>query len=45
LFLHLIDNGDELAASLHFYQNVVSEADQDAFVACLFQTFGEAVAL
>ena len=45
LFLHLIDNGDELAASLHFYQNVVSEADQDSFVACLFQTFGETVAL
>lgn len=43
LFLHLIDNGDELAASLHFYQNVVSEKDQESFVARLFQTFGETV--
>ncbi len=45
VFLHLIDNGDELAASLHFYQNVVSEADQESFVACLFQIFGETVGI
>lgn len=43
IFLHLIDNGDQLDASLHFYQNVVSEADQDSFVACLLQIFGETV--
>ncbi len=43
VFLHLIDNGDELNASLHFYQNVVSEKDQESFVGRLFQTFGETV--
>ena len=43
IFLHLIDNGDQLDASLHFYQNVVSEQDQESFVVRLFQAFGETV--
>jgi hypothetical protein len=45
IFLHLIDTGDELNASLHFYQDVVSEKDQDSFVARLFQTLGETVGI
>jgi len=43
LFLHLMDYGSEMAASLHFYENVVSKPDQDAFTAMLFQTFDDVV--
>jgi hypothetical protein len=43
LFLHLIDNGGDMSASLHFYQNVVSEADQESFVGLLLQAFAETV--
>ena len=43
IFLHLMDKGEELSASLHFYQNVVSPADQELFVARLFQSFDETV--
>jgi len=43
LFLHLMDFGHEISASLHFYRNVVSEADQKAFTAMLFRVFDEAV--
>jgi hypothetical protein len=43
LFLHLMDLGHEISASLHFYRNVVSEADQQAFTAALFQGFDESV--
>ena len=43
LFLHLIDNGADMSASLHFYQDVVSEADQESFVGALFQAFAETV--
>ena len=43
LFLHLIDNGADMSASLHFYQDVVSEADQASFVGALFQAFAETV--
>jgi hypothetical protein len=43
LFLHLMDYGSEMSASLHFYENVVSKPDQDTFTAMLFQTFDDAV--
>lgn len=43
IFLHLIDNSDQLDASLHFYQNVVSQQDQESFVVRLIQAFGETV--
>jgi hypothetical protein len=43
LFLHLMDYGSEMAASLHFYENVVSKPDQDSFTAMLFQTFDDVV--
>ncbi len=39
LFLHLMDYGSDGAGSLHFFG--VSEADQESFIAALFQTFGE----
>jgi len=32
-----------MAASLHFYENVVSKPDQDSFTAMLFQTFDDVV--
>jgi hypothetical protein len=38
-----MDKGEELSASLHFHQNVVSPADQELFVARLFQSFDETV--
>jgi hypothetical protein len=44
LFLHLMDYGSEMAASLHFYEAVVSKPDQDSFTALLFQTFTDVVA-
>jgi hypothetical protein len=43
LFLHLSDEGSQASASLHFYQNAVSPADQKLFVDLLFQVFGEVV--
>ncbi|HEY4078845.1 MAG TPA: condensation domain-containing protein [Rhizomicrobium sp.] len=43
LFLHLMDFGYEMSASLHFYRNVVSEADQQAFTAMLFRVFDESI--
>ena len=43
LFLHLIDTGGEISCSLHFYQNVVDETDQDSFTAILFQTFSDVI--
>ena len=45
LFLHVMDMGHEAALSLHFYQGVVSPADQDSFTAMLFQVFAESVPL
>lgn len=45
LFLHLIDTGGEISCSLHFYQNVVSEADQERFTAILFQTFSDVIGI
>lgn len=43
LFLHMIDNGGDMSCSLHFFQDVVPEADQERFTAILFQTFSEVV--
>lgn len=43
LFLHMIDIGGEISCSLHFYQNVVDEADQERFTAALFQTFSDVI--
>jgi hypothetical protein len=45
LFLHLIDMGGEISCSLHFYQDVVREADQDKFTAILFQTFSDVIGI
>jgi hypothetical protein len=45
LFLHTIDTGGELSCSLHFYQDVVNEADQESFTAALFQTFSDVIGL
>lgn len=45
LFWHLNDTGQEVMASLHFFQGAVSPADQDSFTAILFKTFSEAVAV
>jgi hypothetical protein len=43
LFLHVMDMGHQAALSLHFYQGVVSPADQDSFTAMLFAVFAETV--
>jgi len=43
LFLHVNDTGQEVIMSLHFYQGVVSPADQESFAAQLFQVFAETV--
>jgi hypothetical protein len=43
LFLHLMDYGTEMSASLHFFENAVSKPDQDSFTAMLFQTFHDVV--
>ena len=43
LFLHVIDMEQEAGVSLHFYQGVVSPADQDSFTALLFEVFAETV--
>jgi hypothetical protein len=43
LFLHVNDTGHEVHMSLHFYQGVVSPADQENFIAQLFRLFAETV--
>ncbi len=43
LFLHVMDLAHEAQISLHFYQGVISPADQDSFTATLFQVFAETV--
>ena len=43
LFLHLSDEGSQASASLHFYQDVISPADQKLFIDLLFQVFSEVV--
>lgn len=43
LFLHVMDYGHEVQVSLHFFQGVVSPADQDSFTATLFQVFADLV--
>jgi hypothetical protein len=43
LFLHVNDTGQEVPMSLHFYQGVVSPADQESFTAQLFQVFAETI--
>ena len=45
LFLHMNDIGGEISCSLHFYQNVVHEADQERFTAILFQTFSDVIGI
>lgn len=45
LFLHVNDTGQEVHASLHFFQGVVSPSDQEQFTALLFQVFAEAVSV
>lgn len=39
VFLHLMDNGTDANASLHFYQDVVPPEDQRSFTALLFQIY------
>jgi hypothetical protein len=41
IFLHLMDDGTDANASLHFYQDVVPPQDQRAFTALLFQIYQE----
>ena len=41
VFLHLMDNGTDANASLHFYQDVVPPEDQRAFTALLFRIYQE----
>jgi Condensation domain/TubC N-terminal docking domain len=43
LFLHVMDLGHEAVVSLHFFQGVVSPADQDSFTHQLFAVFAETV--
>lgn len=43
LFLHVIDQGHDVQMSLHFYQDVVSPAEQDSFTDQLFQVFAQMV--
>ncbi len=43
LFLHVNDLGHDVQMSLHFYQDVVSPAEQDSFTQQLFQVFAETV--
>ena len=45
LFLHVMDMGHEVQMSLHFFQGVVSPAEQESFTALLFQVFAETVAV
>lgn len=39
VFLHLMDHGQKADCSLHFFAGVVSDAEQQAFVDALFQTY------
>jgi hypothetical protein len=39
VFLHLMDQGSKASASLHFYANVVDDAEQESFINTFFQTF------
>jgi hypothetical protein len=39
VFLHLMDDGADAEASLHFYQDAVPPEDQRAFTALLFQIY------
>ena len=41
LFLHLTDYSARIDGSLHFYEDVIGKADQDAFTAALFAVFTE----
>jgi hypothetical protein len=43
LFLHVMDLGHEAVVSLHFFQGVVSPADQNSFTHQLFAVFDETV--
>jgi len=43
VFLHVMDTGHDALLSLHFFQGVVSPADQESFTARLFQVFAETV--
>lgn len=43
LFLHVMDLGHQAQVSLHFYQGVVSPADQESFTRTFFQVFAETV--
>jgi hypothetical protein len=43
VFLHLMDHGPKADCSLHFYQGVVSEAEQQSFIAMLFRVYQEVV--
>jgi hypothetical protein len=43
LFLHVNDQGHEVQMSLHFFEGVVSPAEQDSFTHQLFQVFAETV--
>ena len=43
LFLHVMDMGHDLQMSLHFFQEVVSPAEQERFTALLFQVLAETV--
>jgi hypothetical protein len=43
LFLHVNDTGQEVYASLHFFQGAVPPSDQDGFTTLLFQVFAEVV--
>jgi hypothetical protein len=43
LFLHVNDLGDDVQMSLHFFEGVVSPAEQGSFTHALFQVFAETV--
>jgi non-ribosomal peptide synthetase component F len=43
LFLHLMDMGNEMTASLHFLADVVNETDEQAFIATLLGVWDEVV--
>ena len=43
LFLHVMDMEQEAALSLHFFQEVVSPADQESFTALFFRVFSEVI--
>jgi hypothetical protein len=43
VFLHLMDYGQKADCALHFFADVVSEAEQQAFIETLFQTYRDIV--